>query len=74
MQELTGPGQINKGASVVLSYDGEAQAHIVDQVLRPGTDREEILLSTKTNLYFITSMAVDKTSWAKQVKFSNPTR
>lgn len=72
MRELTGAGQIQKGATVVLSFKGDGQVHTVDEVLSAGTNREEILLDTESNLYFITSKVVDGTSWAKQVKYSNP--
>lgn len=72
MHNLTKSGQIKAGATVVLEYKGDDQIHTVDQILNPGTDREEILLDTKTNLYFITSMAIEGSSWAKKVKFSNP--
>ena len=72
MQNLTESGQIKAGATVVLAYKKEGQVHTVDEVLGAGSDREEILLDTKVNLYFITSMAVDGSSWAQDVKFSNP--
>jgi len=72
MQNLTNAGQIQKGAKIVLSDNGEGQAYTVDQVLNAGTDKEEILIDTEGNLYFITSMAIDGSSWAKQVKFLNP--
>lgn len=72
MHNLTKAGQIKKGAEIVLSNNGGGEVHTVDEVLNAGTDKEEILLNTKDNLYFITSMAIDGTSWAKQVKFLNP--
>ena len=72
MDELTGFGQIHKGATVILACDGEGQAHTVVKVLSPNTDKEEILLEEEGNLYFITAMAIDGSSWAKDVKFSNP--
>lgn len=67
-QKLTGVGQIKKGDKVLLSYKGEAQIHIAKEILMEGKPEEEILLNKETNLYFITSMAVDGTSWAKEVK------
>lgn len=72
MERLTQPGQIKRGATVELFFKGEGQSHTVDQILMPGSDKEEILLDTESNLYFITSMAIDGSSWAKQVKFANP--
>jgi len=71
MHNLTAPGQIQKGATVVLAFKNKGQAHTVVDVLMAGTDREEILLCRKRNLYFITSMAVDGSSWAKEVKYFN---
>ena len=73
MKKLSGSGQIKKGATVVLAFRGEGQVHTVDQILNADTDKEEVLLDTKANLYFITSMAVDGTSWANDVKYANPT-
>jgi hypothetical protein len=69
--KLTGEGQIKEGATVLLSYEGSENIHIVEEILKHKTG-EEILLETKGNLYFITSMAVDGTSWAKNVKYANP--
>jgi hypothetical protein len=66
---LTSVGQIKKGYSVLLSHNGDAQLHKAEEILMPGTATEEILLSKKDNLYFIVSMAIDGTSWAKGVKY-----
>lgn len=72
MKNLTKSGQIENGATVVLANNRSAEVHDVAEVLMPGTDREEILLDVESNLYFITSMAIDGSSWAKDVKFANP--
>jgi len=71
MKQLTEAGQIQKGATIVLAYKGDGQAHTAVDILNSGTDREEILLDLDVNLYFITSMAINGSSWAKKVKFSN---
>ena len=73
MEDLTEAGQIKNGATIVLANDGAGEAYESIEVLNAGTDHEEILLEAKGNLYFITSMAIDGSSWAKDVKFHNPT-
>ena len=70
-KKLERAGQIQEGDTLVLSYRGEGQAHTVAEVLNPATDREEILLNIEDNLYFITSMAIDGTSWAEGVLIAN---
>lgn len=70
-KKLSKVGQIKKGAIVVATYKSSVQKHTVDEVLHAGTDKEEILLDTKSNLYFNTSMAIDGISWAKEVNFAN---
>lgn len=72
MRKLEKPGQIKKGATIVLSFNGEGQVHKAERILRSGKSDEEIILNKKRNLYFITEMAIEGTSWAKEVKFSNP--
>ncbi len=67
--QLTKAGQISSGDTVVIGYNNHPETHEVDEVLYPETSSEEILLDTEKNLYFITSMAIDGTSWAKKVKF-----
>ena len=61
-------GQIKKGDTVLCEYKGKKEAHIVEEVLYPGAGNEEILLDVDDNYYFVTSMAIDGTSWAKNVK------
>lgn len=70
-EQLTKPGQIKPEDVVILYYGGNKQIHLVDDVLNPGTKDEEILLDTPNNKYFITSMAIEGSSWAKEVRFIN---
>ncbi|MAK91112.1 MAG: hypothetical protein CMI13_07765 [Oleibacter sp.] len=65
---LTAPGQIKPGDVVFCEYKGVPQRFRAKEVLNPGTDLEEILINVKRNTYFITTMAIDGTSWAKNVR------
>lgn len=69
MHQLTSAGQIKPGNTVHCDFKGRPQKYRVKEVLYAGTDKEEILINKKKNLYFITSMAIDGTSWAKNVRF-----
>lgn len=73
MKQLTAPGQIKPGDIIHCEFKGKPQRYRVKEVLYPGTYKEEILINKKKNLYFITSMAVDGSSWAKKVHYGNPT-
>ena len=73
MKALTEAGQVKNGATIVLSNEGNGEAYKNIEVLNAGTDHEEILLETEGNLYFITSLVIKGTSWAKDVKFINLT-
>ena len=68
-KRLTGVGQIKKGDKIVLANNGGAEIHHAKEILMEGQPTEEILLNKKDNLYFIVSMAVEGTSWAKDVKY-----
>jgi len=68
MNKLTLPGQIKEGDKLKITYKNEKINYIAEEILNPGTDREEIILDVDSNLYFITSMALDGTSWAKNVQ------
>lgn len=63
-------GQIKEGYRIKCKckWKGSEVNYRVKEVLNEGTDREEILIGDA--LYFITSMAIDGTSWAKNVKFA----
>lgn len=68
-KNLRSVGEIKKGDEILLLHKGEAQIHHAEEILMQGQPTEEILLNKKDNLYFIVSMAIDGTSWAKEVKY-----
>lgn len=68
-KKLTGVGQIKKGNKIILAHNGGAEVHHAKEILMEGQPTEEILLNKKKNIYFIVSMAVSGTSWAKDVKY-----
>lgn len=67
LTRLLSAGQLEPGDIIQTTFKGETKRYDVEDVLNPGTDREEIILDIHDNLYFITSMAIDGTSWAKDV-------
>lgn len=68
IKKLTAPGQIKKGDELTAEYKGKTRPYIAEEILNPGTDKEEVILDVEDNLYFITSMAIDGSSWAKNVE------
>lgn len=70
MADLKRVGQIKAGDTITLTHRGYTEKHKVKEVLFAGDENEEILLYVMKNLYFITSMAIDGSSWAKNVKFN----
>ena len=64
---LTGPGQIRQGDRLRLIYKGRSMEYVAERVRFPGTELEEVIVDTRANKYFIVSMALDGSSWAKQV-------
>ena len=69
MKALSGAGQIKKGDEIFCIYNGRAKIYEAKEILFAGTPNEEILLNVEDNLYFITSMAIDGSSWAKKVSY-----
>lgn len=67
--KLTTPGQIKRGCKIYCTFMGKPQTYRAKEILNAGTDIEVILVNKRNNLYFITSMAIDGSSWAKDVHF-----
>jgi len=65
--QLLSVGQIKEGDTVLVTFKNNRRPYDVKEVLNAGTSKEEILLDIEDNLYFITSMAIDGTSWAEDV-------
>jgi hypothetical protein len=69
---ITKPGQLNVGDKIQVTgkskkYDSTTT---VKAVLNSG-DKEEILIDKSKNIYFITSMLLDGSSWTKEIKLIN---
>lgn len=64
---LAAPGQIKPGDHLSFTVSGRPICAIAQEVLFPGTDREEVVYNRQQNHYFITTMAVDCTSSHKHV-------
>ncbi len=70
--ELNRVGQIQNGDKVTTDYKGKFRREIWPnvKVLNPGESHEEVVLDSKRNIYFITRMVLDGTSWATGVTVS----
>jgi len=68
LEKLKKPGQIKEKDLLLIVFNGSICVERAKEILNSGTDREEIILVKKTNKYFITSMAIDGSSWAKDVR------
>lgn len=66
-EPLTKAGQICEGDMLIFAFDSEPKRFIAKEILCPGSECEEVIVNRKKNQYFITSMAIDGTSWAKDV-------
>lgn len=71
--EVRAAGQVRAGDKLrVYDARGEIKHFRVHQVLNPGDPRhEEIIVNRRRNFYFITSMLLDRTSWAKRALIRN---
>lgn len=67
--KLTAPGQIKLGSKIHCTFKGKPQTYRAKEILNAGTDREEVIINKKQNLYFITDQAITGRSWAKDVHF-----
>jgi len=70
MKALSEVGQIKKGDQILCIYKGSSKAYEAKEILFSSQPNEEILLDVEENLYFITSMAIDGSSWAKKVLYA----
>jgi len=69
-QPLTRAGQIQPGDRLCFTVAGKEVVAIAQEVLDPGNpDLEEVVYHTAKNHFFITRMAVEGTSSAKDVRF-----
>lgn len=66
-EQLIKAGQIKQGDKLLCWFNGELKLYTAKEILNAETDREEIILKRRRNIYFITSMAIDGSSWAKNV-------
>ena len=67
-EKLEHSGQIKQGDKLKVTYEGDRISYIAEEILNAGSNEEEILLHVDSNLYFITSMAINGTSWAENVE------
>ncbi|WP_390614233.1 hypothetical protein [Maricurvus nonylphenolicus] len=65
IQKLTAVGQVKALDLIITEYKGIPTPYFAEEVLNPGTDKEEVIVDSRYNKYFITSMAVNGKSWAK---------
>ena len=64
---ITGYGQIRTGDVLLVKRSNEFIAPVeVKDVLEPGTEQEEIILSKTKNVYFIVRKFLAGESWIKQ--------
>lgn len=64
---LSAPGQIKAGDWLSFTVGGEFKCARVKEVLRPGSDREEVIWNRRKNFYFVTRMALDGSSTHRRV-------
>lgn len=67
---LKSAGQIKQGDAIsVRIRDSQIRCnYVVDEVLNQGVQKEQVILDERNNIYFITSMAIDGSSWARDVE------
>ena len=64
---VTSVGQISQGDTIHCEYKGGLCKYVAEEVLNKGTVYEEVIIDLETNRYFITSLVLDGSSWAKNV-------
>lgn len=66
---VTGPGQVRIRQRLRFTIGDKAHTATVKEIIKPGTDKEEIVYDRGRNFYFITSMVANGTSNHKNVEF-----
>lgn len=67
-QKITEYGQLSIGDNIVIvDSNGQHIHHVVQDILSPGTNKEEIIIDKKDNKYFVTSKYLNDNSWANEV-------
>ena len=65
---VTNYGQIKKGEVLVIERsNGIKFIAVAKEVIRKGTDQEEVVICKSRNDYFIMSLMLDGKSWVKNV-------
>lgn len=67
MPKLVRSGQVKEGCIIECTYNGEPVKYKAEKILNAGTEHEEVIIDLKKNKYFITKMAINGESWAKDV-------
>ena len=67
-QSITDFGQMKEGDLILIQQkNGVVFPETVKEIIRHGSENEEIVFSMKQNKYFITKMLLDGESWAQSV-------
>ena len=66
---MTAPGQIKRGDQLRFRTGGVDVERTALLILESGTDGEEIVYDVENNYYFITVMAINGKSHAKDVEY-----
>lgn len=64
-------GQIQIGDKIRCELDGVPRTYVVQEIINKGTKTEKVIVNKQGNQYFITSMVLNGTSWAKKAKIIN---
>lgn len=68
--KLTSCGQIHEGDKlIIVDGQGKVTKTTAKVVLHPNTNKEEIIYNKTGNKYFILSMYLNGSSWAKAVAY-----
>lgn len=64
---VTKQGQIKAGDIIRCEFKGRPCRYVAKEVLHAGSEKEVVIVDLEANKYFITSMILDGSSWAKKV-------